>query len=94
MLEEDYKNEFLSLQQDEKGNVSFDVLTKYLASRFDLSDVAALKLLYNIDRKKQKVISGRQFINLMRKQHGIEPPVRKKSKDIFYFYDLDNNGYI
>lgn len=94
MSEEDYRNEFVLLEQDKKGNVSFDVLTKYLTSMFDLSDVAVLKMIHNTYRRKQKIISFRQFINLMRKLQTKKTPRAKKSKEIFDFYDLGNNGYI
>lgn len=93
LAEEDYRNEFLLLPKDEKGFVKFDDLIDYLTSMFDLSDVAAFKILYNMNWRKKKIISLRQFINLMRKLQGIEQPVSKTSKKIFDFYDLDNNGY-
>lgn len=94
MTEDDYRNEYLLLEQDQHGNVSFDVLMQYLTSNYELTEKAAMQLLKRSDFRKQQILTFRQFINLIRKLKGIKTSVAKKSYEISDLYNLDNNGYI
>lgn len=86
--DENYENDFRSLKPDENGHVCFDKLIIYLVLNFGYAYKVALDILQNIDKKNKQFLNKYQFDNMMRKLKGIKQYVVKKSKDIFYFYDL------
>lgn len=86
--DEDYENDFRSLKPDEKGHICFDKLIIYLVLNFGYTYEVALDILQNIDKKNKQFLNKYQFNNMMRKLKGIKQFVVKKSKDIFYFYDI------
>lgn len=91
---ENYENDFLSLDQDEYGNVSFEVLLTYLVSKFNFTNEVVQDILEKTDRKKIEALNKRQFKKMMTKLEGIHIYLKKRSNNVFNLYDLYNYGFI
>lgn len=90
----EYQNIFFLLKQNDRGNVTYDVLIEYLTSVYDLSAVAVLGILLAFGDKNKNDLNVYQFVNMMKELNGINESVAEKCKSLFKMCDINEDGYI
>lgn len=82
------------MEPDENGIVHTNVLMRFLITLYDLSKIAVLAILNDYGCKNKYGLSAQQFVKMMRKLNGINECIAENTKEIFNFYDVDQDGYI
>lgn len=90
----EYKSLFFLLEPDDKGNVSYNVLIKYLTSVYGLKNMAVLAILQHFNEKNTNVLNEHQFVDMIKRLNGINESVAETCKYLFEMYDTNDDGYV
>lgn len=90
----EYKSLFLSLEPDDKGNVSYNVLINYLTTVYSLKNKAVLAILQDFNENNTDVLNEHQFVDMIKRLNSINESVAEKCKYLFEMYDANDDGYV